>query len=209
MFTRIQQIDKVTLTAFELWSAFLKRAETSLVKYSGLTLLNPLEQRDSDGMRLPSNAKVQNPTAEKFLSFCSDELVSRGEATLPAILHPTHPSIGLLPAQSDDLDNSRSRWVIGDGLLEIQIVHFSHLGLTWLDARRVYTKLLLHEIGHYVLHFQRLLAEANNSSKPPIATPIEEAEAWLFANVIYGLAAADTAWRDRQNGNIGSVWRWA
>jgi hypothetical protein len=58
-------------------------------------------------------------------------------------------------------------------------------------VHRIYTRLVLHEIGHLLLHWEKLKPQGYASVKP--SSPDDEEEAWLFCEVIMGLALGEYA----------------
>jgi hypothetical protein len=66
-------------------------------------------------------------------------------------------------------------------------------GKTGKRIGEVKTKLYLHELGHLVLHGQQLFRGVDLGSQGQNAEADMEAEAWLFAAVVFGIAVGDQA----------------
>lgn len=60
-----------------------------------------------------------------------------------------------------------------------------HNSVALPSANRAVSRLILHETGHIVLHWNSLLG---GSSETRLSTPVQEKEAWWFASCIVGLA---------------------
>lgn len=79
------------------------------------------------------------------------------------------------------------------------------------DERRLYivrTRLILHEIGHIVLHWQDLLVCPGRASP---STPQQEKEAWFFTHAMLGLALGQYSQNCRESpsaNNIDDAWQY-
>lgn len=80
---------------------------------------------------------------------------------------------------------------------------------------RFWTRLLLHETGHLVLHWAGLDAQRHRG-EIPTATAVQEAEAWWFCSSVVGLALASYSQSAKRQHNAGGTdachedaWRFA
>lgn len=71
------------------------------------------------------------------------------------------------------------------------------------EERKIVTRIILHEIGHLVLHFQALAGMGKGLV--PSSNAIQEEEAWLFCSVIMGLALGNLAKSKRPN-SVDAAW---
>jgi hypothetical protein len=72
------------------------------------------------------------------------------------------------------------------------VVDLAHLR-NQIDGRNLFRfvlLLVLHEVGHIVLHFDDFVAPTN-ASRQLLADPAQEAEAWLFASMVLGIVMGD------------------
>jgi hypothetical protein len=112
-------------------------------------------------------------------------------------------------ADPEDAENALSGWIDHGEWLEIQVISPEKMSKK-TDRSVRWLKLVLHEIGHVALHYPLLIKalgkeQSATVAHPPIATREQEAEAWLFASVVHGLALAAVAWDHRHNRRIGDV----
>jgi hypothetical protein len=73
---------------------------------------------------------------------------------------------------------------------------------------KIFTRLLLHEVGHVVFHWKDLRPGIPRGDAAPLlgATVEQEEEAWWFASSIVGLAVGDQARRLRAGGANDAAW---
>jgi hypothetical protein len=137
-----------------------------------------------------------NPTAIAFAWFCA------AEKGVPMQLVLTDELSSHRDARHPDYDNAVSGWATREGQLEIHLLH-PHM-LEGDSRQRIWTRLVLHELGHFILHYRQLKKHSKGPTpEPPIATAEQEEQAWLFAHVVYGLAVAGLAWEERSGKKIG------
>jgi hypothetical protein len=70
-------------------------------------------------------------------------------------------------------------------------------------------RLYLHELGHFVLHRKELFGDRPKAAKAGFAISAQaemEAEAWLFANVVMGLALGNRAFLAKVNTYLDDTW---
>ncbi len=201
-----QQIEEISELAGDLWRGFLQDSSKGLVMHSHLSLLDPTQLQNNQGISYPLTPANSHPTAVAFLYYCESKLLpsSRRNGIVPVVLNVLKPGIRSVTSFANDPANGKSCWAQNGVGIEIQIVHHSHLGNTHQTGRRLFAKILLHEIGHYVRHCKDLLAHSRNA--PPIATAEQEEEAWFFSGVVWALAKAQKANEDRTRSMIGEVW---
>ncbi len=72
------------------------------------------------------------------------------------------------------------------------------------EQKKIRTRLFLHEIGHIVLHLSAL--KNQRSAFHPGVSDDQEEEAWIFCNVIVGLALGCVARSGRLNNVIDGAW---
>ncbi len=92
-------------------------------------------------------------------------------------------------------------------LIDVQCLQDS---LSVESAWRTKNHLLLHEIGHLVLHWQQM-RPANVGTVTPLAksaTPVQEAEAWWFCYSLLGYAVSQCAFTNKQDPKSGDDQIW-
>jgi len=205
-----RRLADVTSIAHSLWDDFV----VSLIVDSDVSghAAKPEKQKQTDLFRTPSGKTETNDAIKRFLAFCADIFVPSGADSVETTIFPMKLG-GLAPKDG----NQPASWLVGfqksgqDGLVTISIDTECLYNRLPLDAAtRTKNHLILHEIGHLVLHWDSLLGvdAMGNRSMARSATPQEEAEAWWFCYAVLGYAIGQRAyWNKKDPLNAdGLVW---
>lgn len=81
------------------------------------------------------------------------------------------------------------------------------------EERRVITRLILHETGHMVLHWDHLRSlvsssQMRNPTGMPQASYVQEREAWWFCSIVIGLALGWVAHKTREGPPLANDQAW-
>jgi hypothetical protein len=192
-FERSQQIAGAART---LWSLFLDERP----QYRPSSLFERAASLDS-GDRAQFSSFIRNECAVAFCGYCA---ISLYDLSCEVVNHVSlerwvasvrgRPSSWLhgldrFPIGRDDPSLARLEVPPrAEALIDQNYV----LSESPHNAERVWTCLLLHEVGHLVLHWPDLKLQ-NSSDGKAMATDVQEAEAWFFQSVIVGLAIGSYA----------------
>lgn len=120
-----------------------------------------------------------NSCASEFFTYCSEIELGVGGA-----------SIG----QTSSLAVSGSpSWLWQQRGVPVILIDYGVIGANIPDhsQRKVITRIILHEVGHVILHFKDILALGGLGGAG--ANETQEEEAWLFSSAIIGLALGQIA----------------
>lgn len=201
----LNQIQTISDIAANLWDGFLTKSAAGLIQHSNLSLLDPTQLKMRNGNLVPLTPNIPHPTAIAFLQYCEKEAMTNKSrpaiSVVPNVVQSITTSHGPI---ATDPRNCKSRWTPSGIGVEIQILHPAILGRPDPVGRRLFAKLLLQESGHYVLHRKELIKLCQKN--PPLADSGQEEEAWFFCGVIWQLAKAHKAGKDRTLTTIGGAW---
>lgn len=152
----------------------------------------------------------RNPCAEAFMYFCAKAgpcaeggIITRQTLTQ---VRPNKPNraVSWLSAYLNRAEHKCPILVIDSDYLKDQIPVLE----APLVVHRVYTRLLLHEVGHLVLHWDQMIQELTSKDAPaslgglearwPVSSPKQEAEAWLFCYAVLGAGIGRYAFLARE-----------
>lgn len=154
-----------------------------------------------DLFRTPSGKTGTNDAIRGFLGFCADIFVPQGGNSVDTTIFPMNLE-GLAPKNG----NQPASWLVGfqssGGPCLVTITIDANCLYTRLPldaATRTKNHLILHEIGHLVLHWDSLLGadSVGHRSMARSATPQEEAEAWWFCYAVLGYAIGQRAFQNK------------
>ncbi|HWE01475.1 MAG TPA: hypothetical protein VG326_03625 [Tepidisphaeraceae bacterium] len=193
-FDRSQRISGAART---LWSLFLDERP----QYRATSLLERVTPLESSDRGAKFSSFIRNECAVAFCSYCA---ISLYDLSCEVVNHVS------LERWVASVSGRPSSWLHGlDGFpigrddpslalhevpprAEALIDQNYVLAESAQNAERVWTCLLLHEVGHLVLHWPDFKRQ-NSSDGKAMATDEQEAEAWLFQSTILGLALGSYA----------------
>ncbi len=143
----------------------------------------------TDPERLP-----RNTCATAFFDFCSQRLLGAPSLVVNYRLDEGVPN----------LEGRATSWLWniphpGCAVYPVAMIDADYLAKQdGQQLPRFWTRLLLHETGHLVLHWGELDRQ-RESGGIPTASAVQEAEAWWFCSCITGLALASYAQSAKRN----------
>jgi hypothetical protein len=196
-----KRVDFIRRTAWALWEMFM---EKNFKTFTDADLFRPYG----------TFSRPQNACAVAFLQFCGDLYAdTAGLAVTQTSLEyvwPTRPSRAV-----SWLANFRDTRGLNNPILAID-VQYLETELPISDIHRKCTKLLLHEVGHLVLHWRDFITQiatrqagklANLPAILPDASGHQESEAWLFCYSVLTAAIARHAFLNRRDDDNDATWR--
>jgi hypothetical protein len=134
-----------------------------------------------------------NPCALAFFRYCAEIRLGKGGATVSTV-----SSLGST--------NSPSwLWHQGNGVVWILLDLPTVQGVISVqEERKLITRIILHEIGHVVLHYPDVSRYGRGNV--PSAEDHQEEEAWLFSGILLGLALGLVAKKGRGAGITDLAW---
>ncbi len=182
------KMSEITVLANDLWGAFL-------------------DVHLSDELFTTLNSKsIIPPLPLKFFEFCCQLFTGRIGLVVFEDLSPQLPGDTSLPRAASWLCKRKDNVI-----LVIDIAYIKQLVPSEYH-RMVIQRLLLHEIGHLVLHWPDL----SSASREPAEfqaferSTILESEAWVFTGAIQGLVLATMSAQQRSGGeqNFDTTWNY-
>jgi len=184
---------KITRMAWELWNDFLNYSQRCAED-----MLNPAHF----GRAMPPGGRVaeveiqpttypRNSCAVQFFRYCAQIFVG---AAADVVNYGLDESAGV-----PNYTGRATSW-----LFNIPTRDYENYPLVIIDANflagqepplelaKIWTRLLLHEIGHLVLHWEELDAQ-RVAGRIPAATAPQESEAWWFCFVVLGFSVSSYA----------------
>lgn len=142
-----------------------------------------------------------NHVAVKLFQLCSEQKTQhKGTGVAPT------RSLGNLVGHGFEgatIPNGPSSWLWSDPggiprvLIDVQVIQTQHNAY----RHKVVRRLVLHEAGHVVLHWDKLSPPKlkTGAGAAIAASPVQEAEAWFFAMCVEGLALASFAYKSKSD----------
>jgi len=145
----------------------------------------------------PAHYRNANHQITEFFRFCAEIFAGHDAKSVEAVVVNKN-----LKAGPDDQDANAVSWLVwvtDSNGAECPIVYIDRLHLQKelpiQEAVRKQNHLLLHEIGHLVLHKAKLKNDASDFARP--AYPTMEAEAWWFCYSILGICISECAFQNK------------
>lgn len=176
-------------TAFELWNSFLEYSRRS---YHPVNLF-------THDYRLKVNKCVAS-----FLQYCAEVTLREDPGIGPA----ARTAIVFHSLSGERQRDKPVSWLWRQrGVPKVVIdkeVLFEKLSASALS--RAITRIILHEIGHVVRHWEALRPPGAVDRQLSAAKPEHEAEAWWFGQAVVGSGIGALAQEHRERGGFDQAW---
>lgn len=139
-----------------------------------------------------------NPTVMKFLRHCVE-------------VYTDFPgsSAGVVYTRFDDPTAPSWLWSNGREKGPWVVIDNEKIGNTVRvdEERKILTRIILHEIGHIVLHFCKILKDSVGAVKS--ANDNQEEEAWIFCFAVIGASLGEAARKGRELKITDRAWNYS